>query len=358
MAYRVVQWSTGNVGRYALRAILEHPELELVGLVVSNPNKIGLDAAELCGLETTTGITATDDWQALLDAGADCVCYTADAGSRMAEAVEDMSRILQAGINVVSSSMVMLVDPDCPIPAFVDPLREGCRDGGVSFFTSGIDPGFANDSLPLMLTGLSERWSHVRMQEIVNYATYDQADTVMNVMGFGQPVDASPYLLQPGVLSLAWGGTIRAVAKGLGVELDEIKEVHERRAADRDIEVAYGTVEKGTTGGLRFEVQGIVGGRPAIVLEHVTRMSDDIAPDWPQGKGYRVIIEGEPRMTVSLDMEDRHGDHAVGGVILTANRLVNAIPTVVEHAPGMMSALDLPLITGKGLYQPVDQQGD
>jgi 4-hydroxy-tetrahydrodipicolinate reductase len=354
MSYRVIQWSTGNVGAYALRAILHHPELELVGLVVSNPEKVGKDAAELCGLDRPTGVLATDAWQGLLDAGADCVCYTADAGSRMLEAVDDMARVLQAGINVVSSSMVMLVDPDCPVPPFVDPLREGCEAGGVSFFTSGIDPGFANDTLPLMLTGLSEHWSHVRMQEIVNYATYDQADTVMNVMGFGQALDAKPYLLQPGVLSLAWGGTIRAVAKGLGVALDDIRELHERRPADRDIEVAYGTVAKGTTGALRFEVQGIVDGRAAIVLEHVTRMCDDIAPDWPQGKGYRVVIEGEPRMTVSLDMEDRHGDHAVGGVILTATRLVNAIPSVVEHAPGMMSALDLPLVTGKGLYRPKD----
>jgi 4-hydroxy-tetrahydrodipicolinate reductase len=320
---------------------------------VSNPEKVGKDAAELCGLDRPTGILATDDWQSLLAAGADCVCYTADAGSRMLEAVDDMSRVLQAGINVVSSSMVMLVDPDCPVPPFVDPLRAGCEAGQVSFFTSGIDPGFANDSLPLMLTGLSESWSHVRMQEIVNYATYDQADTVLNVMGFGQELDAKPYLLQPGVLSLAWGGTIRAVAKGLGVELDEIRELHERLPAERDLVLSYGTIATGTSAALRFEVQGIVDGRAAIVLEHVTRMCDDIAPDWPQGKGYRVVIEGEPKMTVSLDMEDRHGDHAVGGVILTATRLVNAIPSVVAHPPGMMSALDLPLITGRGLYRPV-----
>jgi hypothetical protein len=272
----------------------------------------------------------------------------------MLEAVDDMRRILEAGINVVSSSMVMLVDPDCPVAPFVDPLRAGCEAGRVSCFTSGIDPGFANDSLPLLLTGLSEHWSHVRVQEIVNYATYDQADTVMNVMGFGQDLDAKPYLLQPGVLSLAWGGSIRSLAKGLGVTLEEIREVHERRPTERDIELSYGTLAKGTTGALRFEVQGIVDGRAAIVVEHVTRMCDDIAPDWPHGKGYRIVIEGEPKMTVSLDMEDRHGDHAVGGVILTATRIVNAIPSVVEHAPGMMSALDLPLITGKGLYQPAD----
>jgi hypothetical protein len=354
MSYRVIQWSTGNVGGYALRAILHHPELELVGLVVSNPDKVGKDAADLCGLSSPTGIRATDDWQSLLDAGADCVCYTADAGSRMLEAVDDMRRILEVGINVVSSSMVMLVDPDCGVPPFVDPLRAGCEAGQVSCFTSGIDPGFANDSLPLLMTGLSEHWSHVRVQEIVNYATYDQADTVMNVMGFGQELDAKPYLLQPGVLSLAWGGSIRSLANGLGVTLDEIREVHERRPTERDIELSYGTLAKGTTGALRFEVQGIVDGRPAIVVEHVTRMCDDIAPDWPHGKGYRIIIEGEPKLTLQLDMEDRHGDHAVGGVILTATRIVNAIPCVVEHAPGMMSALDLPLITGKGLYRPVD----
>lgn len=351
MAYKVIQWSTGNVGRYALRAIIGHPELELVGLVVNNPKKVGLDAAELCGLATPTGILATDDWQGLLDAGADCVCYTADAGSRMLDAVNDMSAVLRAGINVVSCSLVMLVDPETPLPPFVDPLREGCEQGGVSFFTSGIDPGFANDALPLMLTGLSEHWSSVRVQEIVNYATYEQGDTVMNVMGFGQPLDAAPFLLQPGVLSLAWGGTIRALAHGLGVTLDEIREKHERRPAERDLELAYGSIERGTTAALRFEVQGIVGGRDAIVVEHVTRMCDDIAPDWPQGKGYRITIEGEPRMEVSLDMADRHGDHAVGGVILTATRIVNAIPAVVEHAPGMLRATDLPMITGRGLYR-------
>jgi 4-hydroxy-tetrahydrodipicolinate reductase len=270
----------------------------------------------------------------------------------MTEAVDDMARVLRAGIDVVSCSMVMLVDPESPLPPFVDPLREACAEGGATFFTSGIDPGFANDTLPLSLTGLSEHWSQVRVQEIVNYATYEQGDTVMNVMGFGQPLDAKPYLLQPGVLSLAWGGTIRTLAKGLGVTLDEIRESHERRPAAADIELAYGKIAKGDTAALRFEVKGIVDGHEAIVVEHVTRMTDDIAPDWPRGKGYRILIEGEPRMELSLDMADRHGDHAVGGVILTATRIVNAIPTVVEHAPGMISALDLPLITGRGLYRP------
>ena len=100
----------------------------------------------------------------------------------------------------------------------------------------------------------------------------------------------------------------------------------------------------------RSEVTGVVGGRPRLVVEHVTRMHDDLAPEWPRGEGgYEVIIEGVPRMVCRLDMEDEHGDHAVGGVVLTATRLVNAIPSVVEASPGFLSALDLPLITGRGL---------
>jgi 4-hydroxy-tetrahydrodipicolinate reductase len=113
-----------------------------------------------------------------------------------------------------------------------------------------------------------------------------------------------------------------------------------------------GTIQKGTMGALRFEVQGIVDGRAVLVVEHVTRMHDDLAPDWPQSDGgYKVMIRGVPSIEVSLDMADEHGDHAVGGVVLTATRLVNAIPFVCDAGPGLLSALDLPLITGKGLLR-------
>jgi 4-hydroxy-tetrahydrodipicolinate reductase len=229
-------------------------------------------------------------------------------------------------------------------------LQEACRLGGASFLTSGIDPGFANDVLPLVLSGMAERWDSIRVQEIVNYATYAQPDTVFGIMGFGQPLDQTPLLLQPGVLGSAWGGTVRLLADGLGVELEEIREVYDRRPAEESFDTPIGRVEKGTMAALRFEVQGIVKGRPALVVEHVTRLRDDIAPDWPQSDGgYRVTIEGVPSMTCHLEMADEHGDHAVGGVVLTATRIVNAIPAVCAARPGLLSALDLPLITGRGL---------
>jgi 4-hydroxy-tetrahydrodipicolinate reductase len=341
------------VGRYAVRAVVNHPELELVGHIVSSADKAGRDVAELAALDEPTGVLASDDIDAVLAMGPDCVVYTAHSETRMMEAAEDQARCLRAGINVVSSSLFMLQYPDSPDIAFLaDPLKAACAEGGTTCFNNGIDPGFANDTMPLVFTGLSEYWTSVRMREVINYSTYEQEHTIREVMGFGYPVDHDCMLFQPGMLSLGWGGSVRSVAAGLGVELERVYEVHERLPLEHDVENAMGVFKAGTTGAMRFEVRGVVGGRDAIVLEHVTRLTDDIAPDWPRGKGYRAIIEGEPRMEISMDMEDRNGDHAVAGVIQTATAIVNAIPAVVAHGPGMVAAMDLPKITAKGLYRP------
>jgi 4-hydroxy-tetrahydrodipicolinate reductase len=351
MAHRVIQWSTGNVGRYALRAILGHPELELAGVFVHSAEKAGRDAGELCGL-APTGVHATNDAAALLAADADCVCYTATADRRPFQAVEDMCRILASGKNVVSSSVVGLVHPRALPERITAQLEEACRAGRSSFFTSGIDPGFANDVLPLVLSGLCERWEEIRVQEIINYSTYAQPEVLFDIMGFGQPLAATPMLLLPNALRFAWGGTIRLLAEGLGLALDEVREWHEKRPAEKPIFVLGRTVEPGTMAALRFEVQGIVKGRAVLVVEHVTRLDDALAPDWPQRSGsYRVLVKGVPGMRVEFEFWDEHGDHAVGGVVLTATRLVNAIPAVCAAPPGLLSALDLPLITGKGLLR-------
>ena len=346
MPYRVVQWSTGNVGRYALRGIINHPELELVGLWVHNSDKAGKDAGELAGVEPV-GVTATNDVAQILALQADCVCYTATADLRPMEALEDLARILRSGTNIVSSSMVMLVYPHNAEPGFVDPLRSACEEGGSSFFTSGIDPGFANDLIPLALASASERVDSIRVSEILNYDTYDQATVLFETMGFARSPDEIPMLLQPGILGFAWGGTLRALAAGLGLELDGIEEHYERVTTDETFEIPAGTVEKGTVAGLRFEVRGMVAGKARVIVEHVTRLRDDIAPEWPQPAGggcYRIEIEGEPHVITDVQLMGEHdGDHNTGGLVGTAMRLVNAIPAVCHAPPGLLSVLDIPL---------------
>jgi 4-hydroxy-tetrahydrodipicolinate reductase len=217
-----------------------------------------------------------------------------------------------------------------------------------------VDPGFANDWLPLVLTSVSERIDEVRCMELLDYSTYDSPTVMFDVMGFGKPMDETPMLLMPGVLSLAWGSVVRQIAAGLGIELDELKETVVKLPAPETFEIASGTIEEGTMAALRFEVLGMYRGRPAVVLEHVTRLRPDLGPDWPQPAGqgcYRVQITGEPNYTVDMQLLGTDGDHNTAGLKATAMRLVNAVEAVVAAPPGLLTALDLPLITGRGLVR-------
>lgn len=351
---RVIQWSTGNVGRHALAGVIAHPDLELTGVWVSSEAKAGRDAGELAGLPPV-GIQATTDADALLATKPDCVVYTAMADDRLPEALADLARFLRAGVNVVASGPVFLQYPYGVVPEeVVAPIHAAAAEGGASLWVNGIDPGFANDWLPLVLTSVSQRIDQVRCLEILDYSTYDNAKVLFDIMGFGKPMGDTPLLLQPGVLSLAWGSVVRQLAAGLGIELDRVEDEATRLPAPHRIEVPAGVIEQGSAAALRFEVRGIAGGRPVIVLEHVTRLHPDLGPDWPtmpgQG-GYRVEITGDPTYRLDLTIEGEDGDHNTGGLKATAMRLVNAIPAVVAAKPGLLTALDLPLITGHGLLR-------
>jgi hypothetical protein len=351
MSYRVVQWSTGNVGRHTLAGIDAHPELDLVGLFVSNPDKVGKDAGELAGLGRTLGVPATSDVDALLALGPDCIVHTAMADDRIFEALSDLERFLAAGSNVVSSSPVMLQypAPDDPLAA---PVIAAAERAGVSLFVNGVDPGFANDALPLVLSGICERIEEVRCSEVLNYNTYNQPMVLFDIMGFGRDLDDVPFLLTPGVLTMAWGSVVRQIAAGLGVTLTDVTEWYEREPAPEDFDVDAGPIKAGTAAALHFEVRGLVGDRAVVVLEHVTRLRDDLGAAWPQPAGhgcYRVQITGEPNYTLDLQLMGTDGDHNTAGLKATAMRLVNAVPAVVAAPPGLVTALDLPLVTGRGL---------
>ncbi|HVV20521.1 MAG TPA: diacylglycerol kinase [Pseudonocardiaceae bacterium] len=353
MTYRVVQWSTGNVGRHALAGILARPDLSLAGVWVSGDAKAGQDAGRLAGLGRDVGVLATTDAAALVDLQPDCVVYTAMADDRLAEAVDDLKGFLRAGINVVASGPVFLSYPYGVIPPeMIDPIQAAAVEGDATLWVNGVDPGFANDWLPLALTGISERIDQVRCSEILDYSTYHNGTVLFDIMGFGRPLDDVPMLLQPGVLTLAWGSVVRQLAAGLDVELDEVTQSFTRLPAESDIQIAAGVVEAGTAAALRFEVSGVVGGRPVCVLEHVTRLHPSLGPDWPQPAGqgcYRVEVTGEPNYTLDLRLLGSDGDHNTAGLKATAMRLVNAIPAIVTAPAGLRTALDLPLVTGRGL---------
>lgn len=354
MSRRVIVWGTGNVGVPALRTVVSNPELELAAVVVSNPEKEGRDAGELVGLPAL-GVAATSDVDAALAVDADAVAYCASGDFRPKEALDDMERCLRAGKNVVSTSVYPLYDPTSAEPAIRERMEAACQTGQASCFVSGIDPGFINDVLPLALSGLCEEIHEVRAYEIFNYAYYDQPDAVRNLVGFGLPMEQTPPMILPGVPTMVWGGVIRIAARGLGIELDDIREAVERRPLEQTVENQLGVFEKGTQGAFRFEVQGMVGGRPKIVVDHTTRIDDAVAPDWPQpheGSGaHGIKITGRPNIHLEIESEDERGDRAAGGNTTAAARVVNAIPFVCDAAPGLLDALSVPLQVGRGLLR-------
>jgi hypothetical protein len=355
VAIRVAAIGTGNVGVHALKALITNPDYELTGVWVSSESKVGKDAGELAGLDISTGITASTDLDEVLGTGPQCAVYTAMADNRLPDALEDYRRILAAGVNVVGSSAVFLQYPWQVLPdSMLKPIEDAAQEGNSSLFVNGIDPGFANDLIPLALAGTCQSIQQVRCMEIVDYATYDSATVMFDVMGFGKPLDEIPMLLQPGVLSLAWGSVVRQLAAGLGIELDQVTERQERIPAPEDFDIASGHIPKGSAAALRFEVLGIVDGEAAVVLEHVTRLREDLCPDWPQpaqqGGSYRIEITGEPSYAIDVCLGSPNGDHNHAGLVATAMRVVNAIPAVVDAPAGIRTTLDLPLITGRGLY--------
>lgn len=348
MRQRVVVWGTGNVGRPALRAVLAHPGLELAGVVVSNPAKEGQDAGTIAGLPPT-GVLATRDARALLARGdIDTVVYTASADTRPMEAFGDLFACLEAGVDVVSTSFYPLLYPPT-IPAELRPLVEdACARSGSSVFVSGIDPGWVMDMLPIVLAGMVADIREVRCQEVFNYGLYDAPDIVRNVIGFGRPMDELPRMLEESSLRMVWEPMVRIIGEGLGAPVESVSVRVERRALERDIDVpGMGRFEAGTQGAFRFEVMGFRGGEARYVVEHITRIDDDCARDWPyppEGRGcHRVVISGSPVLHVTVHGEDSHEPGpAGGGNASAANRIVNLIPAVFAAAPGVLSPLDLP----------------
>lgn len=345
---RVVQFSTGNVGQHSLRALIGRPDLELVGVHAASPEKIGRDAAELCGLSEPTGVVATDDIDALIALKPDCVVYTALGETRPIEAMEQMARFLAAGINVVGTSLVWLVTPRHADEWLRGPLEAACAQGNSSLYVNGIDPGYSSDTSVFAALSLVTRAESVTVQETFDYGNYDDYEYTGTAMGFGsKPGDEPAMAFQPGVITAMFGSLVRNIGGHLGVQLDEVTERCEPWYTDKQIECRMMTVEPGGLAAVRFAAVGLRGGTPVITVEHTTRLTPAAAPDWeypPEGHSgvHKVIIEGEPRVEVNTLLSHPTLDVTEAGCVSTAARAVNAIDWVCRAPAGLISVDQIP----------------
>jgi 2,4-diaminopentanoate dehydrogenase len=264
------------------------------------------------------------------------------------EAIEQLSKLLAAGINVVGSSMVWLVTPGQADDWLRGPLEKACEAGNSSLYVNGVDPGYSGDTEVHSALSLVTRATSILVQEIFDYANYDDYEFTGKSMGFGASAeDETPMLFLPGVLTTMWGGPVRNLADQLGVELDEVRQRIEPWYAEKRIECKMATVEPGQMAAVRFAVEGVRDGVPVITMEHITRLTAASAPDWeypPDGKPgvHRVVVEGEPRVELNTHVSDPVLDVTEAGCVSTAARVVNVIDWICRAPKGLIAVEDIP----------------
>ncbi|MEN3974946.1 dihydrodipicolinate reductase [Emcibacter sp. SYSU 3D8] len=348
MAYKVIQWSSGNVGKHAARAVAERADMKLVGMYVFSDAKAGQDAGKVAGIGKL-GVKATNDAEKIVAMDADVVIHTAlpslvYGADPMAD-IDLFCRLLASGKDVITTVGYMY--PKVYGPKLNKRLEEACRKGGSTFHSTGLNPGWLGDLLPMTMTALSRRVDKIYVREISNFQHYPSPEIMFDMMGFSKTPtqfkkDAERYSFW---LSGLFRENIQMIADALGVKLDDIRESTVRELAATDLETASGTVRKGTVAGQHWTWAGVAGGNDVIVHETVWRIHESVAPEWPTGD-HSVAIEGEPRMHVNFDAQ-----WISDGLQGTAMHAVNAVPYVCDAPSGVKTFLDLPWIIGKGTVQ-------
>ncbi|SOJ57867.1 2,4-diaminopentanoate dehydrogenase [Mycobacterium simulans] len=344
--YRVVQWTTGNVGKSSVQAIAANPALELVGCYAWSPEKAGRDAGELCGIEPL-GVAATNDAHALLALKPDCVVY-----NPMWIDVDELVRILSAGVNVVTTA------------AFItghnlgdgrDRILEACRKGGSTIFGSGVSPGFA-ELLAIVSAVVCNRVDKVTVNEAADTTFYDSPATEKPV-GFGQPIDHPELQTMTAQGTAIFGEAVRLVADALGAELDDVCCVAEYAKTTADLDLGSWTIPAGCVAGVYASWRGVVGDKTLVELNVRWRKGQMLEPDWKIDQdGWVIQIDGQPTVTTKVSFlpppyfqAETIADFMVLGHIMTTMPTINAIPAVVAAAPGIVTYNDLPLTLPRGL---------
>lgn len=347
--YRVIQWCTGVVGKVALRHFIENPAFQLVGVLVTNPEKVGKDAGDLVGLPPT-GVTATDDIDRIIGLDADCVHYA----PRVAD-TDMICRLLRSGKNVASVG-----GPFSPehYPEQFDRIEAACDEGGVSYHACGIHPGFSGDILPLTLTRLMNRVDHIQVYEFIDKLENPMIYT--EVMGFGR--DPGELLAKPSrspEAPYAFAQSMALVAEGLGKKIENITTQLEVATATRDIpyEVGQGlpggVIRKGTVGGQHYEWTAWADGSPLITYHFFWSMGADIEPRWDIDSRYQVVIEGDPPLEVRLmGRPGADGVRPFLGLPWTGLLGATALPAVCDARPGVITHIDLGVVQPRGLVRP------
>ncbi len=337
--YRVAQWATGRIGVAALRELIRSPQFELVGVYVHSAAKEGKDAGELAGLPPT-GVKATRDIEAIIAARPDAVVAVQDGIN-----LDDVCRFLEAGINI-ATSRVDFLEPEHMDPEVRRRTEEACTKGNSSIHATGSSPGFSSEALPLVATSMSRGMDLMTIDEFADIPLSCPDVQVTGGMGFGSPVTGvfDPHLLHHHAHGFIQ--SVNVVAKGLGIKLDDIKVFGEMAGAKERFLLPGGTpIEKGTLAAQRITIAGSRAGKNIILYRVNWYTTQNVDQDWDlRQNGWRLVIEGFTpiEINVTFPVSGEKLSPAMAGI--TAYRVVNAVPYIVEAQPGIRTTAELPTI--------------
>jgi hypothetical protein len=328
-------------------AIAANPGLELVGCYAWSPEKVGRDVGELCGLPPL-GVRATDDVGALLALRPDCVVY-----NPMWPSIDELVRILEAGVNVVSTAAFIngrRLGPDRKR------LVDACERGRSSLFGTGVNPGFA-ELLGIVVAGVCDRVDKITVSEAAHTALYDSPATEMPA-GFGRPIDDPGLQAMTADATAVFGEAVAMVADALGVELDDIVCVAEYAKTAADLDLGSWRIAAGCVAGVAASWQGKVAGRTVVELNVRWKKAPVLEPDWQIEDGWLVEVQGRPTVRTKVQFlpppdfgAKSLADFMVLGLIMTAMPAINAIPAVVEAPPGIVTYADVRLPLPRGVVR-------
>lgn len=336
MGYKVIQWATGSIGKTCLKQVIEHPDLELVGVLVHSEKKAGMDAGDIAR-RGKTGVIATRSVDEIVALDANVVLYLPlNAVGTVKRHDETIRRLLRSGKNVITT--VAHTYPRALGDDYAAGFEAAGREGNATLFGTGINPGFVAERLAVMLTSVCTHVDSIEVTEVYDVSPVVSPGFIFDLMGIGRPPES--FREVKGVQEVfehIFREVVGYVGHALNVDYDEVVTDHEFGVADYDLKLPVGVVKAGGVINFRWRWHGMRNGKPFFTIQMLW-IADPTLDGWAYTDGWTIGIRGAPGIRLQMEVEDPEDvpDRTKAIQYAVAGPVIRAIPEVVNAPPGIL----------------------
>ncbi len=326
MTIRVIQVGLGPIGVGVLRQVMDRPGFEVVAAVDIDPDKAGRDLGEICGLDGEVGKVVESDLESVLARGeADIVAHC--TSSSLASIMPQLETILGAGLPVVSTTEELSF-PFYSQEPLARQIDEAARAAGVAAVGTGVNPGFAMDTLPIVLSTACERVDSITVDRVQDAS--QRRLPFQQKIGAGMELDAfHDKVDRKEIRHVGLTESIAMIGAAFGWVLERITDEIKPKIAEEPVASRFISVESGQAAGLIQDGIGYRNGEPIVILHMEAYLGAPESYD-------AVRIEGSPSLYSKVE-GGLHGD------ITTASVTVNTLPRALAAPAGLQTMRDLPI---------------